>query len=250
MFLQIQMSDHDRTDSKSFPKHTTSLYGVEGKLVNLSFAERMSAKSLVPTPVEIKKARRFAVRSRASSACTFCAVMKRKCSDTRPCSRCIKQRRTCTDDRTAAETQMVERPIPSIGSIEFVGYSSPAPALELRNDWSFHIILKLWSFGYKPAALANFFNSIPRELCEVTRRALNALQQVSLLQTSLLQKSIQMTPDGLTLRSQEELSQVQTMQLDAAQWEGDSSFGFFQARGPPLPFLPLSSRPLPPRTDT
>jgi hypothetical protein len=225
-----------RDEGKSAPRHSTTLYGVEGRLLNMSFAERMCAKELIPSPVEIKKARRFAVRSRASSACSFCAIMKRKCSDFRPCARCLRQGRakTCTskdvsDDLVQDSEHDIERPFSSLSSIRFVRTSTP-PLMNLRNDWSFHIIMKLWTFGYKSSSIANFFNTIPEELCLVTRRALNALQKVSQLQTSLLQKSIEISPEGPTKKIIEDQQQLQSMQTSHAQWERESHIGFFQVQ--------------------
>ena len=223
-----------RDEVKFAQRHSTTLYGVEGKLLNMSFAERMCAKELIPSPVEIKKARRFAVRSRASSACSFCAVMKRKCSDFRPCARCLRQGRanTCNskeevNNSAPSSGRDIERPFSSLSTVRFVRNSSP-PQMNLINDWSFHIIMKLWTFGYKSSTIANFFNTIPDELCYVTRRALKALQQVSQLQTSLLQKSIEISPEGPTKQKNEEVQQIEAMQHEDARWERESHIGFFQ----------------------
>jgi hypothetical protein len=47
--------------------------------------------------IDIQKARRNALRTRASAACASCKTAKMKCSDFRPCKRCANTRSRCME---------------------------------------------------------------------------------------------------------------------------------------------------------
>jgi hypothetical protein len=62
------------------------------------------AHQIVPTSIDLRKARRVASRVRATKACSFCSLARTKCSHFRPCVRCQKIGKA---DACASEVQVL-----------------------------------------------------------------------------------------------------------------------------------------------
>ena len=121
-----------------------------------------------PSSLDLKKARRLALKKRISYACNECKRVKRKCGELRPCGRCISLglNQSCDAPQGDADPQShnVERPIAyNVTALHF-RRSAPFPDGHLKYQWSSTIIRSFWEIGYKYSAFVEMFNALPSNL--------------------------------------------------------------------------------------
>ena len=96
------------------------------------------------------------------------------------------------------------------------------PVMNLKNDWSYHSVERMWSFGYESSQLERLFNSIPHELSCLMKRGLKSLHIIH-----------QMRPtkknSGTLLSNDEWCSDdLELMRSEAETWDRDNMQGFLQ----------------------
>ncbi len=96
--------EHDRTSQPPDPaRKTDAAPNLKVKIKRKSRRIVPISLQVVPTTLDLRKARRVASKVRASKACSFCSSSRTKCTLSRPCDRCQKIGKA---DACAAEAQV------------------------------------------------------------------------------------------------------------------------------------------------
>ena len=169
----------------------------------------------------------FTSEPRVSSACFACKRIKQKCSDVHPCSRCIRIGRadTCSSE---PDTKSVERPIASNNQLN-LNFQQSFPKIQLKSEWAFKIIFKIWAAGYQVQSLVNIFDSFSPSLEAVTIRALRELQERSnrkMIQLAQGLASVGAVGKGALV--DECAAENSRMLAEAEMWEREQEYGFLQ----------------------
>ena len=133
--------------------------------------------NIVPSTMDLKKARRLAAKSSTLTPCHKCKQIKLRCDGARPCAYCLSISRadSCTTD---SSDRSVERPLPySITTME-IRMDSPWPNANIRYQWSSQTIRGLWSMGYRLSSLANLFDAIPPHLASALECMFSVLERI------------------------------------------------------------------------
>ena len=129
----------------------------------------LSPKLKIPTTNQLRKIRRIASKTRASTACSECRKFKRKCSDHLPCPRCVAMgiEASCSKGNEIAQ-QAGEVDIPITYNVSTISFPQDRfgkfPKIELKHQWTFQVTRAHWSIGFKIQALMNILNSIPVDM--------------------------------------------------------------------------------------
>ena len=133
--------------------------------------------NLLPSSAFLKKARRLAVKTKATSACSMCKSIRRKCGDYRPCPRCSAKGLSaeCADEGKKEQCLVVERPLKfSITSQTFEG-SNLFPSEQLNGRWSVETARSYWSIGFKLTDIVRLFNAVPQRISSAIETLLIAV---------------------------------------------------------------------------
>ena len=136
--------------------------------------------SSAPSTLDLKKARRLALRKQNSSACNECRRVKRKCGDVRPCGRCLSLGISKSCDIVEAKNVLryVERPLKySVTTLHF-GHSLPFPSEQLKYHWSSAIIRPFWEGGFKYSSFVEIYNSVPSSMSSSIVNLLGAVARI------------------------------------------------------------------------
>lgn len=119
-----------------------------------------SSRSLLPTTLDLKKARRLALKSKPPSTCIRCKRIKSKSAGIKACE-CPNIQEVNDQVQDTLISLQIERPIHfGVSSLQILS-PSPWPEMHSRHEWSSHTIRGFWSSGYKISSLQHLFSSIP-----------------------------------------------------------------------------------------
>jgi hypothetical protein len=220
---------------------TTGIAGIEGKVANVSTFERMSIiDSLLPSGSEIKQARRLATKTRASTACRTCTQLKKRCSDERPCSRCIRNGKSESCLQAMNSNFIVQRPMAYHTSfLELKNTCTASINFFLRNDWAYDSVMKICAIGYQAEKIARCFDSIPPQISYVLKRVLKAMEDLASIRSRGASSRINeaSSPSNNSPENQSNQELGSQMLVDAARWETQRFYGFFQVPRSPISVL-------------
>ena len=151
-------------------------WGPSCGLADRDFAHQLTEKLNVPSTLQLKKIRRLATKTRASTACTQCKRDKRRCSDCRPCPRCVAsgQREECS--------MSTDLEFPIAFSVNLMDFRNDGngkfPNLMLKHHWSFQFTRAYWTVGYQVSSLIRIFESIPPQMSAAVDNLFTAMQRL------------------------------------------------------------------------
>ena len=172
----------------------------------------------------------MASKTRASTACRSCMQLKKRCSDERPCTRCIRNGKSnsCMGGTAIAA---VQRPMAyNTGYLELKNTHVTPKTFSLKNEWAYDSVMRICAIGYQPERIARCFDSIPPQITFVVRRVLKAMEELARIRTSGTagSSSERSSPANFLPESPPNQSLGSQMLADAARWETQSVYGFFQ----------------------
>eukprot|EP00291_Cryptomonas_curvata_P009136 CAMPEP_0172191730 /NCGR_PEP_ID=MMETSP1050-20130122/23891_1 /TAXON_ID=233186 /ORGANISM="Cryptomonas curvata, Strain CCAP979/52" /LENGTH=222 /DNA_ID=CAMNT_0012866867 /DNA_START=48 /DNA_END=714 /DNA_ORIENTATION=+ len=178
---------------------TTGVSGIEGKLANVSTFERMSViNSLLPT-------------GKMQATWEVINLLQIEGSG----------------------LDQIQRPIVYTPAyLEFDDFRSPASKFALRNEWAFDSVIRLWSLGYQAGIIAKFFDSIPPQISSVAKRVLGLMENLARVRAASRAAGSRDNPAPIcpptSFGAEDDQNLRFQMRADAARWEGENVYGFFQ----------------------
>ena len=157
----------------------------------------LSPKLQLPTTVQLRKIRRLALKTRASTACLECKKFKRKCSDHRPCPRCLAFgiEAFCSKDVGATSgsldnSETLEFPISyNVNNINFSQTGlSRFPDVVLKHPWTFQVTRAHWTIGYRISSLVKLLDSLPLDMTLAVQNLCNAIEVLKKIQTKTIEQ--------------------------------------------------------------